>query len=265
MSEKNSMTFWQHLDELRAVIIRVIIVFAVCTVVAFFFKDDVFSVLLAPKSDSFITYHYLNLISSSLGYDSLPNFSVDLINTGLAAQFLMHMKAAMCVGLLCAFPYILYCLFHYISPALYDNEKKYASRIVVSAYFMFMVGAAVSYFIIFPLTFRFLGTYQVSPDVTNMINLESYMSTLIMMTLSMGIVFEMPVLAWLLGKAGVINADIMKTYRRHAIVVIVIIAAIITPTTDVFTLIAVSLPMNLLYEVSVLLLPKKNKKSLKTA
>ena len=125
--------------------------------------------------------------------------------------------------------------------------------IVLGGYVMFMFGVLISYYLIFPLTFRFLGTYQVSEDVVNMISLQSYMSTLVLMSLSMGIVFEMPVVSWLMARMGLLSASFMTRYRRHAIVVILIVAAIITPTSDVFTLLMVSLPMWMLYELSVLI------------
>ena len=138
-----------------------------------------------------------------------------------------------------------------LSPALYANERKYVVRVVGYGYIMFMVGVLISYFLIFPLTFRFLGTYQVSDQVENMISLQSYISTLLMMCLAMGIVFEIPILSWLFAKLGFISADFMRRYRRHAVVIILVVAAIITPTSDVFTLLLVSLPMWLLYEVSI--------------
>ena len=155
------------------------------------------------------------------------------------------------MGILCASPYILYQLFRFVSPALYSNERKYVVRVVGSGYVMFMLGVLLSYFLIFPLTFRFLGTYQVSSDVENMIALQSYISTLILMSLAMGIVFEIPILSWLFAKLGFISADFMKRYRRHAVVIILIVAAVITPTSDIFTLSLVALPMWLLYEVSI--------------
>ncbi|MFR4038703.1 MAG: twin-arginine translocase subunit TatC, partial [Butyricimonas faecalis] len=129
--------------------------------------------------------------------------------------------------------------------------------VVGYGYIMFMVGVLISYFLIFPLTFRFLGTYQVSDQVENMISLQSYISTLLMMCLAMGIVFEIPILSWLFAKLGFISADFMRRYRRHAVVIILIVAAIITPTSDVFTLLLVSLPMWLLYEVSILIVKSR--------
>ena len=175
------------------------------------------------------------------------------------------MKTAMCFGVLCASPYILYELFRFVSPALYANEKKYSVRVVGWGYTMFLIGVLVSYFLIFPLTFRFLGTYQVAGDVVNMISLQSYIGTLIMMCLALGIVFEMPVLTWLFAKLGFISADFMRLYRRHAIVIILIVAAIITPTSDVFTLLLVSFPMWLLYESSILIIRKPQKQLLVAA
>ena len=220
-------------------------------VVAFFFKEALFSVILAPKDADFITYRWLYFFSGWVTDEQAQDFYVKLINTGLAQQFMIHMKVAMCTGVLCASPYILYQLFRFVSPALYANERKYVVRVVGYGYIMFMVGVLISYFLIFPLTFRFLGTYQVSDQVENMISLQSYISTLLMMSLAMGIVFEIPILSWLFAKLGFISADFMRRYRRHAVVIILVVAAIITPTSDVFTLLLVSLPMWLLYEVSI--------------
>ena len=261
-SESEKQSFWDHLDILRASLVKIAAVTAVFAVVAFFFKEALFSVILAPKDADFITYRWLYFFSGWVTDEQAQDFYVKLINTGLAQQFMIHMKVAMCTGVLCASPYILYQLFRFVSPALYSQEKKYASRVVGSGYMMFMLGVALSYFLIFPLTFRFLGTYQVSDDVENMISLQSYMDTLMMMNLMMGIVFEIPILCWLLAKFNLISATFMRRYRRHAIVSILAIAAIITPTSDVFTLLLVSFPMCLLYEASILIVKRTNKKEL---
>ena len=180
-------------------------------------------------------------------------FCVNLMNTGLTEQFMIHMKTAMYAGILVALPYIIYMLFGFISPALYDNERKYATLLCGSGYVMFMLGTLLNYFLIFPLTVKFLGTYQVSEDVANMLTLQSYMDTLLMMNLVMGIVFELPVVSWILGRMGLVNARMMQSFRRHAVVAIVAVAAIITPTTDAFTLIVVALPIWLLYELSIII------------
>lgn len=246
----NPQSFWEHLDVLRAAIMKIVAVTVVFGIGTFSFKEELFAVVLAPKDNGFITYQLLDRMAVLVGGAVKP-FSIRLINTGLAQQFIIHMKTALCAGVLCASPYILYQLFRFVSPALYDNERRYVTRMIGGGYAMFILGVLVSYFMIFPLTFRFLGTYQVSDEVDNLISLDSYISTLVMMCLAMGIVFEIPILLWLFAKLGFLSADFMRRYRKHAIVIILVVAAIITPTSDVFTLSLVALPMWGLYEVSI--------------
>lgn len=249
-------TFWEHLDILRIALVKIVAVSAVCSVIAFLFKDEVFAVVLAPKDSGFITYRLLHKAGRFVAGSSAGGFDVSLINTGLAGQFVIHMKTALCVGLLCASPYIMYQLFRFVSPALYADERKYVVRVVGAGYVMFLIGVLVCYFLIFPLTFRFLGTYQVSADVGNMITLSSYISTLMTMLLAIGIVFEIPVLSWLFARLGLLSAGFMRKYRKHAIVIILIVSAVITPTSDIFTLSIVALPMWLLYEISIFIVRK---------
>lgn len=253
----NKQSFWEHLDVLRAAIVKIVAVAVVFGIIAFCFKDELFAIVLAPKNDGFITYRFFNHIATWAGSET-GSFTVQLINTGLAQQFIIHMKTALCAGVLCASPYILYQLFRFVSPALYANERKYVVRVVGRGYFMFIIGVLVSYFLIFPLTFQFLGTYQVSGEVANLITLDSYISTLVLMCLSMGIVFEIPILSWLFAKLGFLSTVFMRKYRKHAIVIILVVAAVITPTSDVFTLLLVALPMWLLYEVSIFIVNKTN-------
>ena len=242
------MTFWEHLDVLRDSIIRMIVAAVVLGVVAFCLKEPLFDIVLAPKDSDFITYRWL-------GGEA---FSINLINTGLAEQFLIHMKVALMVGILVASPYILFLLFRFIAPALYENERRYSVRITVAAYAMFLLGIVVNYFIIFPLTVRFLGTYQVSETVSNMLTISSYIDTLMMMSLIFGIIFEIPVVSWLLAIFGLLKASWMSQYRRHAVIAILILAAAITPTGDALTLVIVALPIWLLYEVSILIVKMSN-------
>ena len=250
MEENGGQTFWEHLDELRSALIRIICAGLLCGIVAFIFKEWLFEFILAPSKSDFITYRLFNSLSGLTGVE-VEDFSVTMINTALAQQFIIHMKTAFIVGLLCASPYILYCVMHFIAPALYNAEKRLVFGVVGSGYAMFLMGMALCYLLIFPLTFRFLGTYQVSEEVTNMISLESYISTLTGMSLMMGIVFELPLICWLMAKMGILKATMMRNYRKHAIVAILVVAAIITPTADAFTLALVSLPMYLLYEISI--------------
>lgn len=223
----------------------------VAGVAAFLLKDWLFDVVLAPSSSDFITYRLLGV----------EPFRIELVNTGLTEQFMIHMKVSLVAGILIASPYILYLLFRFISPALYDNERRYSVRLTVAAYLMFLFGVAVNYFVIFPLTVRFLGTYQVCDDIHNLLTISSYVDTLAMMSLVFGIVFEIPVVSWLLARFGLLKSVWMSRYRRHAIVAIVIVAAVITPTSDVFTLFMVSLPIWLLYEASVLIVRITEKKN----
>lgn len=235
------MTFWDHLDELRSSLVRIAVVTAVCGIAAFVMKDELFAIVLAPRSSDFISYRLIGAES----------FRLHLMNTGLTEQFMIHMRTALYAGLLVASPYVLYELFRFVSPALYQNERRYAVWIVGAAYVMFIVGTLVNYLVVFPLTVRFLGTYQVSPDVANMLTLQSYVDTLLGMSLVMGVVFELPVVCGLMARMGLLTDEWMSTYRRHAVVAILMVAAVITPTTDVFTLFAVALPLYLLYEVSI--------------
>ena len=247
---KKTLDFWAHLDELRWVLLRVVIVVLVFAVAAFSFKETLFNIVLAPQNSDFLTYRFLSKFAI------LPDFSVPLINTGLAEQFRIHLKVAFEAGILIASPYVLFAIFKFISPALYKNEKRPMIKVVFWGYLMFVVGVLISYFLIFPLTFRFLGTYQVSETVENLISLNSYIDTLTMLCMWFGVILELPLLCWLFAKMGIINANFMRRYRRHAIVLLLILAAIITPTGDVFTLTVVALPLYALYEVSIFVVKK---------
>ena len=245
------LTFWDHLDELRAVIVKVALVAVFFSVVASCFKDELFAVILAPTHTGFVTYGLLDRLGGGFMFPDGGGEATRLINTELAQQFLIHMKVAFCAGIICASPYILFQLFRFVSPALYADERRHLLRVAVPGYFMFLLGVLLSYFLIFPLTYRFLGSYQVSGSVENMISLESYISTLAMLSLWMGVMFELPILCWLFARLGVLTPGFMRARRKHAVVVILILAAIITPTSDIFTLLVVSLPVYLLYEASI--------------
>lgn len=235
-------SFWDHLEDLRGSLIRIVVAVFGFSVLAFCFKDLLFKVVLAPKDSNFFMY---KLFGGS-------DFSLNLMNTGLTEQFMIHLKTACAFGVLLASPYIIKVLFDFIRPALYEEEKRHSVSLVAAAYVMFLIGVAVNYLFVFPLTLRFLGTYQVSDEVRNMLTLQSYMDTLLTMCMVFGIVFEIPVISWLLARFGLLKAEWMTRYRRHAVVAILVLAAVITPTGDAFTLLIVSLPIWLLYELSVL-------------
>lgn len=237
------MTFWDHLDELRGVLLRSALLATVFAVAAFCLKDALFAFLLAPTHGDFVTYR---LLEGNV-------FQLHLINTGITEQFMTHMRAACYMGLLCASPYMLYALFRFVAPGLYETERRVAWWALGSAYVMFLAGTAINYLLVFPLAVRFLGTYSVSSDVTNMLTLQSYMDTLLGMTLAMGICFELPVVCWVLGRLGLLTAEHMRLYRRHVFVGILLAVAIITPTGDPLTLFLVAIPLYLLYELSMLI------------
>lgn len=224
------MTFWEHLDELRRRIWYVLLAAIIAAVACFCFKEQLFAVVMYPKPAD-----------------------MQLINVELTQQFLTHMRVALWAGMLIVSPYVLYQLFAFVAPGLYNTERRLALRAVGGGYMLFLAGVVLNYFIIFPFTVRFLGGYQVSAEVANTITLGSYISVLGVMSLLMGVVFELPMLCWLLAKIGVLKAAFMRKYRRHAIVVILIIGAIITPTGDPFTLALVSVPIYLLWELSILI------------
>ena len=244
----DNLTFWEHVDVLRGCLVRIIVVTVVCGLAAFNFKETLFSIVLAPSRYSFVSYRLLHA----------SPFHINLVNIGLTEQFMIHVKTAFSFGFLVASPYVLYALYRFIAPALYRRERHYAVRVVLGGYVMFVLGLLVNYFIIFPLTVRFLGTYQVSSSVHNMLSLQSYIDTLLMMSLMFGILFEIPVISWLLALFGLLKAEWMQRYWRQALVAIVVIAAVITPTGDAFTLAIVSLPIWLLYEASILIVRAAN-------
>lgn len=251
---QSEMSFWDHLDELRRVLMRIILVTAVIGIGVFMFKDEVFAAVLAPSKGDFVTYRWINHLLVLLGWDSMliPNTDISLINTQLAAQFMTHITVSMTIGLVAAAPYVVYELFGFVKPALYDDERRYSNRIMTSVVILFFVGVAMNYFVIFPVSVRFLGTYQVNEGVINTIALSSYISTFTTLSLMMGLVFEIPVLAYFLARAGMITGDILARYRRHAFIIIMIVSAFITPP-DAFTLALMTVPLYGLYEVSIVI------------
>lgn len=252
-NDTQEMNFWDHLDELRKVLFRIAIVVLLLSIITFLYKELVFNIILAAHRSDFIFYQWLNQLGEWLSMPSIhvDDFAVELINIELTSQFFIHMSTAFYVGLLLATPYIIYQIFSFISPALYEKERKVSIKVIVSAFVLFITGVLLSYFVIFPLSFRFLATYQVSDIVANKISLSSYIDTFIILTLMLGAAFEIPVLAYFFAKLGFISPAFLRQYRKHALVAILIVAAIITPTSDVFTLLLVSVPMYALYELSI--------------
>ena len=247
----NLLTFGGHLEVFRQMLFRILGVAGVIAAVVFCFKDITWQLLLAPSEWDFCTYRWLESAMQSVGIDFHFNeFHVEMIATDLSSQFMTHITTAVYLGVLGASPYILYELFRFISPALYENEKKYSVQVAGIIYMLFLLGVLMSYFVLFPISFRFLGTYSVSAKVVSNITLDSYISTFVSLTLVMGLVFQLPVIAFFLGKLGFVTSELLSKYRKHSFLVIMLVAAIITPP-DLMTLILVTIPLYLLYEVSI--------------
>lgn len=262
-SNNSMMTFGGHLEVLRRMLFRIIIVVFIIACFVFYFKDKTFEFLFAPSNWDFVTYRYIERFMHLFGSSfSFNEFHVNLIATELSSQFMTHITTALYLGLLGASPYVLIELFRFITPALYENEKKYSVRVAITIYLLFVVGVLMSYFILFPISFRFLGTYSVSSLVESNITLKSYISTFTTLTLVMGLVFQLPVIAFFLGKVGVVTSKMLKHYRKYALIVIMLVAAIITPP-DIMTLILVTIPLYLLYEVSRVVIKRIEKKKKK--
>ena len=251
---QNDMSFWDHLEELRHTLFKIGGVLVVFAIAFFIFMPDIFdNIILAPCKGDFVLYQFFENIIKK--FPSLPQFStegfkVELININLASQFFIHMTTSLWLAVVFAFPFIVWFLWNFIKPALYENERRGSERAFLLGVTMFFLGVAVGYFVVFPITLRFLAEYKVSELVPNQISLNSYMDNFLMLIFIMGIVFEMPLVAWLLSKMGFLHREFFHNYRRHAVVVLLVLAAFITPTGDPFTLCIVFLPLYLLYELS---------------
>jgi sec-independent protein translocase protein TatC len=265
--DEAKMSFLDHLEVLRWHLVRIVIALLICTSLAFIFKGFVFdTIALAPVYNDFWTYQLFCKLSAFLQMgDKLcfDNISFQLINITMAGQFTMHIIVSIFAGIIVSFPYILYELWRFIKPALKKGERNYAKGIVFWGSFLFLSGVLFGYYLITPLSVQFLGSYTVSSLVKNQINLGSYISTVTTITLACGLIFQLPIIVYFLSRLGFVTPHLMKTYRRHAIIVVLLLAAIITPP-DISSQVLVSLPLLLLYEISIWIsrmVEKKEKKN----
>ena len=262
-SGEEEMTFWEHLDQLRGALWRIVAAILVTSIVAFSFKEVLFDdIILAPKSKTFITYRLLCKLGQWM---STPSLCVDpsnfqLININLAGQFTSHMNISLIAGLILALPYILWELWRFIKPGLTDSEISGSRGAVAITSVLFLLGVFFSYFIVAPLMINFLGGYTVSKDVANQIALTSYVSSITMMTLLMGLLFELPVLILFLTKLGIITPKYLRKYRKHTVIAILVVAGVITPSPDVFSQVVVALPLYFLFELSLFISARIYKK-----
>ncbi len=268
MSKKDpnlEMTFWDHLEELRWVIIRSLLAVGVFGVVAFLNKNIIFDkVFLAPKEPWFFTNDMLCRLSKLIHSNALclNQKGLQIINIKLAGQFTTHLFTSFAVGVFIASPYIIFEFWRFVSPALHSNEKKYSRGAVFTSSLLFIVGVVFGYFLIVPLTLNFLGGYHVSDQVTNTISLSSYLSNVVSVSLSLGIVFEIPILVYFLTKTGIITPKFMRSSRKLVVVILLIVSAIITPP-DMISQIMVCIPLLFLYELSIKISDRVYRKSIK--
>lgn len=256
-----AMTFWDHLDVLRGSLFRIACAVFLAFIGCFIAMPYIFDpIILGPTSSDFFLYRFF----ASLGH--LPftpdftdsSFHVNIININVASQFMTHMSTSFWVAAVAAFPYMVYEIWKFIRPALLPDELKNVRTAFLGGTFMFYLGCATGYCLVFPLTFRFLTQYTIGESIVNEISLNSYIDMFLMMIFIMGLVFELPILAWILSKFGIINKELLENGRRYAIVVLLITAALITPSGDPFTLMVVFLPLYLLYELSVRVVRRKD-------
>ena len=242
------MSFWDHLEDLRKTIIRVVLAMVGTTVLLFLFKNFLFDgVILAPAAGRSPFFRLAGV-----------EFTLDLVNLEVASQFMIHMKVTFLAALILVFPYFIYEVWKFIAPALYENERKAVRGAFSFASILFYLGVLVGYAVIFPVMLYFFANYQVSPDVPNTFSLSSYISLLVSTVLAFGIVFEFPTVIALLSALGIVTQPTLRKYRKHAFCVVLILAAVITPTGDPFSLMVCSIPIYLLYEFSILISRKGN-------
>lgn len=251
--EQGEMSFLEHLEALRWHLVRAISSIMVFAVLAFVFKGFIFdTLLLGPKHADFPTYRLLCKLADRFSIPELciGDLKFDLINISMAGQFTTHIVVSIIAGFVCAFPYVIYEIWAFIKPGLYSEERKSARGMVFYTSFLFLVGVLFGYYVISPLSVNFLGNYNVSEDVRNQIDLNSYFSLISTLVLACGVVFEMPILVYFLTRIGVVSPGFLRTYRRHAVVVVLILSAVITPP-DVSSQILIFFPLMALYEISI--------------
>jgi len=246
-------TFWDHLEVLRWALLRMVAVMVVCTVAVFILMPRIFDrYILAPTTGDFFMYRWLEQVSGGL-FSFSEEFSVQIINIHVASQFFTHISTSLSLAFVLTVPYIILELWRFIRPALFDHEVRHVRFAFMGSTLMFYLGCMVAYLLVFPFCFRFLTEYELSAAIQNQIDLSSYIGHFTTLILVMGLVFEMPILAWLLSCLGLVNRSFLRRYKSHAVVVLMVLSAIITPSGDPFTMLLVAVPLYLLYELSILL------------
>ncbi len=254
MSEPKEMSFVDHLEDLRWHLIRPLIAILVVTIVAFFSKEFIFGqLILGPGKIDFWTYRMMCLLAEYTGYADLcvSKLNFTLQSRTMAGQFTMHLTSSFTAGFVISFPYLVWEIWRFVKPGLHTGEKNATTGIVLSISFLFLVGILFGYYVVAPLSINFLANYQLDPSILNQFDITSYVSTLIIIVLACGLIFQLPVFIYFLTKLGFVSPYFLRTYRKHAIVIMLIIAALVTPSPDILSQLLVAFPMVLLYEVSI--------------
>lgn len=250
------MSFFDHLDVLRMHLIRSSIAIVIFTIVAFIYYDFIFdSIIMAPSKTSFWTYKVMCVLADkfNLGADlCIKKIPFNIINTEMAGQFTLQMNSSFMIGIVLGFPYLLFEIWRFVKPALHEKERKSATGFTIYASLLFLLGILFGYYVIAPLSISFLSNYQVSDIIQNLITIDSYFSTVATLTIGSGLIFELPIIIYILSKLGIMTPAFMRASRRYATIIILIVAAIVTPTPDIISMLTVSFPLFLLYELSIL-------------
>ncbi|RQO67513.1 twin-arginine translocase subunit TatC [Pedobacter sp. KBW06] len=250
------MSFFDHIDVLRKHLLRALAVVLVLTAGAFYYTDFIFNtIIMGPKNPNFWTYRMMcKLVEKfpSIGSDfCITKIDAKIINTEMAGQFTLQLNSCVMVGIILGIPYLLFELWLFVKPALHENERKSASGFVAFASFLFFLGILFGYYMICPLSINFLTNFTVSPEIQNTFTIDSYLSSVMTLTLGSGVIFQLPVIIYILSKLGIMTPAFMRASRRYSTVLILIVAAIVTPTADPYTMLIVALPLFLLYELSI--------------
>jgi sec-independent protein translocase protein TatC len=263
--EPGEMSFLDHLEELRWHLIRSLIAIFVFAIAAFISKGIIFGeIILGPSKPSFWTYRMLCNLSKILSSDALCISELPFIiqSRQMTGQFSMHITSSFVIGLICAFPYAFWEIWRFVKPGLYDKERKAATGATFYVSLLFFMGVFFGYFVVTPISINFLSNYQIDPSILNEFDIISYVSTVTTLVLACALLFQLPIVVYFATKAGLVSSSLLKTYRKHSIIVILMLSAVLTPP-DPFSQVLIAIPLGLLYQLSILIAVKLEKKERK--
>jgi sec-independent protein translocase protein TatC len=255
MSEEKEMSFLDHLEELRWHVVKAVAAIFICSIVGFVFVEWIFNhILFAPSRIDFPTFKWMCQLGQLVGAEEslcVKPFHFTVQSRNMTGQFMMSITASFVIGLIVAFPYVFWQIWSFVKPGLHQNEKQSSRGAVAAVTFLFALGVLFGYYILSPMTIWFLSTYTISDQIVNQFDITSYVSTIVGMVLGCGLLFQFPMAVYFLTKVGMLTPEFMRKFRKHAIVGIVMASAIITPSSDPFTLMLVALPLYILFEISI--------------